>query len=234
MSIILNGTTGIATNVTLPAGTTTLAPMTATSGTNLSTAVAGSVEYDGKKLMFTPQGTQRGIIPGAQFYMLNTAYVGSNATGNQSIFGLTNGVTLSSSTVYVFEIVATMLKTAGTTSHTVSTLFGGTATLNSILYDVRVNDTPNTIGTYGGSSNQQGVTANVATATVTTGALTSATSYWSAIIKGIVSVNAGGTFHPQYALSAAPGGAYTTQVGSYMAIWPVGASGSNINVGTWA
>ena len=234
MAITLDGTTGLSGPVILPAGTTMIPPLDFTSGTSLTTALAGAMEYDGNTLMFTPKGTERGLVPGMQFYCLNTAYAGANSTATQSIFGLTNGVTLSSSTMYEFEMSVTLLKTAGTTSHTFRTLFGGTATLNHILYDARVNCTPNVIGTYGGSSNQQGVTANVATVITTTGALTSANTYWSGLLKGVVSINAGGTFHPQYSLSAAPGGAYTTQVGSYFAIWPIGPSGSNVNIGTWS
>ena len=52
--------------------------------------------------------------------------------------------------------------------------------------------------------------------------------------SGTVSVNAGGTFIPQYSLSAAPGGAYTTAAGSYMKISPLSASGSATNIGGWA
>jgi hypothetical protein len=55
-----------------------------------------------------------------------------------------------------------------------------------------------------------------------------------AVIKGTVSINTGGTFIPQYTLSAAPGGAYSTQAGSYIRIAPIGASGSNTSVGAWA
>ena len=54
------------------------------------------------------------------------------------------------------------------------------------------------------------------------------------VVKGVVSINAGGTFIPQYTLSAAPGGAYTMQIGGYMKINPIGASGANTNVGVWA
>lgn len=235
MPIILNGSTGINSPGTeLAAGTSSVAPIKMTSGTNLTTATAGAMEYDGNTLMFTPKGTQRGLVPGMQFFCLNTAFVGANSTATQSIFGLTNGVTLSDSTIYAFEMEATLLKTAGTTSHTVRILFGGTATLNSILYDARVNCAPAGLGTYAGSASQQGVTANVATVITTTGTLPTANVYWTGLIKGVVSVNVGGTFHPQYSLSAAPGGAYTTQVGSYFAIWPIGASGSNVSVGTWS
>jgi hypothetical protein len=60
-----------------------------------------------------------------------------------------------------------------------------------------------------------------------------ATVYAHIRVAGTVSVNVGGTFIPQYTLSAAPGGAYTTTAGSYVLIYPIGASGANVNVGTW-
>lgn len=44
------------------AGTTTLAPLRFTSGTNLTTPVAGSFEYNGTSLFFTPTGTTRQTI----------------------------------------------------------------------------------------------------------------------------------------------------------------------------
>ena len=75
---------------------------------------------------------------------------------------------------------------------------------------------------------------NTASSSPVTAANSSATVYWSFILKGTVSVNAGGTFIPQYTLSAAPGGAYTTQAGSYMKISPLAASGANVSIGTWA
>lgn len=58
---------------------------------------------------------------------------------------------------------------------------------------------------------------------------------YSADASGILQcINAGGTFIPQYQLSAAPGGAYTTAIGSYFLIYPIGAAGNNTNIGTWA
>ena len=56
-----------------------------------------------------------GLYPGELIYRLNTAYAGSNATGAQSVFGV--GVTVSGSTVYQFETVFALSKTAGTTAH---------------------------------------------------------------------------------------------------------------------
>ena len=64
--------------------------------------------------------------------------------------------------------------------------------------------------------------------------ISTANVYFIAKISGVISVNAGGTFIPQYTLSAAPGGAYTTAANSYFLIYPIGASGANTSVGTWA
>jgi hypothetical protein len=119
------------TGLNLAAGSTSVAPINLTSGTNLTTATAGAVEWDGKTPYITPQGTQRGVLPGEQFYRLNSDLAGANSTSAQSVFGV--GVTLSSSTVYKFEINLIFAKSAGTTSHSFSLLYGGTATLNNIM-----------------------------------------------------------------------------------------------------
>jgi hypothetical protein len=140
---------------------------------------------------------------------------------------------LSASTQYEFEIVVLLTKTAGTTSHTISTSFGGTATINNILYQITANSattSPALISTLGFLNG----TAIVATSTTVSGTIATATIFSSIIIKGTVSINAGGTFIPQYTLSAAPGGAYTTAAGSYMKIKPIGVSGANVSVGAWS
>lgn len=195
----------------------------------LVTAAAGLTEYNGTALFFTPLGTQRGIVPSEQFFRLNADLAGANATGAQNVFGV--GVSLSASTVYEFEIVYALLKSAGTTSHTVSVGFGGTATLNNIAYLIQRNAGTALVGT---SNTMSGSLIQTASSTVQSGAVTSATATFIAIINGVVSVNAAGTFIPQYTLSAAPGGAYTTQGSGFMKIKPIGASGANTSVGTWA
>ena len=197
-----------------------------------ATPTAGQVEYNGTGLFYTPSGTQRGIIPGQQYYRLNSDLAGQNVTSAQNIFGV--GVTLASSTVYAFEMFFPMSKTAGATSHNVLIGFGGNATLNNIGYyqynhgDTAAFTTAPLAGTILDSFIQ------TATATIIVPSLASATQYRVHSAKGTVSVNAGGTFIPQYTLSVAPGGAYTTAAGSYMLIYPIGTAGSNINVGTWA
>ena len=215
---------------TLDAGTTTIPPLAFQSGTNLTSASAGAMEYDGKVPYFTPQGAQRGVVPGIQSYRLNSALVGSNVNTAQSVFGV--GVTLSASTVYRFEALYALSKTAGTTSHSISLLFGGTATINNIGYlNAGLFKSTGFAGVTAPDVTSFIQTAAATTVTVTT---TGASVQYICTLSGSVSVNAGGTFIPQYQLSAAPGGAYTTAIGSHFEIWPVGASGSNTSVGTWA
>jgi hypothetical protein len=73
-----------------------------------------------------------------------------------------------------------------------------------------------------------------ATSQTFSGSVSSAAETLLATVKGIVSINGGGTFTPQYTLSAAPGGAYSTMANSYFLIYPIGASGANTSVGAWA
>ena len=116
MTIILDGTAGISSP-----------SPSAISSTSLGTATAGNMEYNGTSLFFTPAGTQRGVVPGMQFYVLNSTVAGANVNTAQNILGV--GVTLSASTYYAFEAFYGLSKTAGTTSHTVGYGFGGTATI---------------------------------------------------------------------------------------------------------
>jgi hypothetical protein len=174
-------------------------------------------------------GLGTGLIPAEQFYRLNSALVGANVTTAQSILGV--GVTLVGSTVYQFECLALLSKTLGGTTHVFSILFGGTATFNNIAFTVYDNYNNTAFGLAG---------TNVYSATFTSasggGIVTSTTAaeYHTIMIKGTASVNASGTFIPQYQLSVAPGGAMTTAAGSYFKISPLGASGSNTSIGTWS
>jgi hypothetical protein len=191
-------------------------------------AVEGTTGYTSQT-----NGLGTGLVPAEQFYALNTAVAGANVSTAQSIFGV--GVTLVGLTIYQFEAVYAFNKSAGTTSHSIGIGFGGTATLNNISYQLA--------GQYNNSSFTATTTliANTlpwfiqtASNTVLISPITSAAVYMMLLVKGTVSVNAGGTFIPQYTLSAAPGGAYTTQIGSYFKIAPLAASGANVNIGTWA
>jgi hypothetical protein len=202
-----------------------------TSETLSNPAAAGQIEYTSPIFAGTPIGTQRGIVPTQQYYRLDSAFVGSNVATAQSIFNV--GCTLSASTVYEFEMVVAVSKSAGTTSHTFGVGFGGTASVNNIGYRLNVQNPSGTSFTVVAIADYA-MFVQTASNTTITGAQSSAALFLSFAIKGTVSVNAGGTFIPQYTLSAAPGGAYSTNIGSYIRINPLSASGAATNVGTWA
>lgn len=219
MPIVLDGTNGITT------------PPIVLDATALGTSVPGEFEFDGQVPYFTPQGTQRGVVPGMQYYRLNSTVAGANATGAQNIYGA--GVTLSSSTVYAFQAFYALSKSAGTTSHIPSNGFGGTATLNNIGY-IMTGSTSSVSFTARINAATNFLWVTTAAATAFDAATTSANYFHMVRLEGTVSVATGGTFIPQYTLSAAPGGAYTTAIGSYFLIYPIGTAGSNVSVGAWA
>lgn len=132
-----------------------------------------------------------------------------------------------------------MVKTAGTTSHTVSFGFGNSATVSNIFYRGTAN--------WGSGSTFAGLlptpqqfASTSAALTVASTAITTAAATWSITVVGAVRFSGTGTWGPQYSLSAAPGGNYTTVAGSYMRIWPVGninntGSGNiGVRLGNWS
>ena len=177
-------------------------------------------------------GLLGGIIQPYQYYQLNTTVVGSNATGAQSILNV--GVTLAASTIYEFECLYMFSKSAGATYHNFQIGFGGSATLNNINYAYILGFSNSAFLVNTGSSNNYTGTIQTASATTINTGVASAAYFNTIVLKGTISVNASGTFIPQYTLSAAPGGAYTTQIGSYFKISPLASSGANVNIGTWS
>ena len=125
------------------------------------------------------------------WYVLQNGYTGFNNTGVQGMFNNTGtgsplglGVYLTANTIYNFEINITLIKTAGTTSHTISTAFGGTANLNFIYYQVIQDDAGGGMNTR--FSTSIGFTSvNTAASTAVTGALTAAAQYFTILVKGI-------------------------------------------------
>lgn len=188
-----------------------------------STAIGATTASTGNFTSLT-NGTLQ-YLP-SYYYRKNTSTVLSSATGNQSIFGLTSGVTVSANTIYEIECEFE-LTTTGTTSHTESFGFTlATATISGMGVAVNRlagNTTSSALGTY---------LANV-TPVVVTGALTTAQTVIYRV-KGAVGISTGGSINPVIAFSAAPGGTSTIVAGAWMKVTPVGTTGSNVVIGTWA
>jgi hypothetical protein len=174
-----------------------------------------------------------GLIPGEMIYRLNTAVVGLDSAAVQNVLGV--GITLNGNTVYQFEAVYAFSKTLGATSHTVAIGFGGTATVNNIAYYQYNHGDSTAFTTVPLAGVVYDSLIQTTAQTVVTGAIASAVQYRIHTIKGTVSIGGAGTFIPQYQLSAAPtGGAYTTQIGSYFKLSPIGVANANTNIGGWA
>lgn len=117
----------LTSNLRLAAGTTSLSPLTFQSGTNLTSATVGALEYDGKVIYSTP--VARGVSPSMQYYRLNAASVGLNiATATQGVF--TNGRSTASS------ISTTTLTVGGTVTGTFAigqTIYGSGVTAGTYI-----------------------------------------------------------------------------------------------------
>lgn len=221
--------------VVLAAGTTGFAPLKFQTGTNLTTATAGSHEYDGNIFYSTHASTNRGVNLTEQFLTVSANQTGTNVNTAQTWFpgGGATGLNVIASTSYFFEGTLAWSKSAGTASHTIGIGFGGSATITSLAYQIDaiaadIAAFPVTAVT--------GITNFVETATNTTAwptASTSTNQVFMARVEGIVRVNAAGTFVPQFTLSAAPGGAPTIRANSYFRMRPIGTN-TVLNVGNWS
>lgn len=224
-------------DIVLPAGTATTTPLKFTSGTNLTTAAAGAMEFDGKVFYTTSIASSRQLNVSEQRVTLTaTADLGDATIASATPFFVATGaatgaITLAAATAYGFEEVLWWTNT-GTTSHTWSKLYGGTATLTRISYVTQA-----TTSTGAALTAVSQIPSAVATAIVITGASTSATENVVASTRGIITTNAAGTFIPQILASARPGASgtpgVTAQAGSYFRIFPIGAA-AGIVIGNWS
>jgi len=163
------------------------------------------------------------------FFRLNEGVAGANVTSLQNFFP--QAVTLEASTVYEYEFWIGATKSAGTTAHTFSVGFGGTHTRNNTFRHLLTSGQNNAnrnaaVLTFTGFS-------SAATDVVVANYTSAIATFWHREV-GSFSVNAAGTWFPAYQLSAAPGGAWTTEAGSYVRLRKFGASGANSSQGAWA
>src|SRR6266436_5978858 len=181
VTTLLDGANVFATAITgklftLAAGTNTVAALKLTSGTNLSTAAAGALEYDGTCFYCSPVASARGlwpstmysIVPAGDFALLTTS-------GVQSAFPTTGDVwTLQATTSYFFEGFYQITKTTTTVTVAMAFLAGGSLTVTSIEYfawsfNGAVNTTTATVSM---------VNVNQLATTVINATSTAATSIW--------------------------------------------------------
>jgi hypothetical protein len=220
-------------SLTLAAGTASVAPLTFQTGTNLSTAVEGAAEFDGKVLYFTSNNAERGIVKNPQVFVLNANHTLTNQASVQSLLG--KGVTISSGLRYYYRILYTVyLSNSSRLTSAPQFAVGGTAVLAQNTY--WVNPCGNTSQTTPTQTYQMSnhITSGFATG-VTIANTTSGAGYYSIIIDGNLDCTTGGTLIPYFGLSTStPGSSSYIQAGATMEIYPMSAAGADTSVGTWA
>lgn len=204
-------------------GTATVAPLDFTAGTNLTTALAGAVEYDGGAFYTTIDTTAgRGLTPSTQYLRLTSD--GSAISTIANFFGATSGITLVNNAFYEFEAVLYFTKTTA-----------GTATFTMTFTQAPVNNDAFYVGTPVGGVGTAGTaqTAALVKSTATAGALPATGSLTTAVnhqyvVRSMFQANAttGGTLNLQLTASA---GTATPLTGSYYKITRLPAA----NVGTF-
>ena len=236
-NVTINPTvTGSQSNVTitLPAGTTTVAPLKFTAGTNLTSAVTGAVEYDGKLFYATPSDAQRGLLVSEQAYFLTTdrTLTYSDSTITQSVFGV--GPSLTANTRYFFMMKLAISRTLGN-NKSISWSWGGiTPSRISMMVTSSVADP----GAVPGTAYQAArlFTTDFTTPVVIT-PVGSTTNWHQIDITGTVDVNAtGGVLIPRFSYSGATfdPGTVTVIAPTNMRIYPIGTTGSAVQIGNWA
>jgi hypothetical protein len=196
------------------AGTLTAPPLQFTSGTLLTTPVAGAMEYDGTNIYITSTTVSgRGIIPATQQYILSSAGSALPATVS-NFFGANSAISLSAATTYEIECFCYFLKTtAGTLTWSV-VFSSATVAAHSYLEFTPVSGFTTTAASaaMGTSEVTQQSTINLTHGT--TASLTSAV-YHIAKFNIRVVTNAACNFRLNITQSA---GTITPQAGSYYTV----------------
>ena len=212
--------------IVLASGTTSLSPLRFTSGTNLTTATAGTIEYDGAVFYAGVAASTRAGVRAEQLVQLNTAYLLTSQTAAQKLFNAsTNGAITLPVGCYEFECRFALTALSATSGSFGFALAGAATFTQQWTSAASKAATLATAATWQMSYN---VAANTTLATAST------STVGTAIIRGRLNVTATGTVIPQISLTqlATP----LVSAGSFFRVNSVSAANgaTNILVGNWS
>ena len=212
-------------SVNLAAGSSTIAPIKFTSGTNLTSPTAGALEYDGNAYYATVN-SGRGFLPSTQLSIATSDIALSDINTAQNVFGSSSDViTLAANTTYLVNGVYFIQ--SGTVTHTtaISFTYSGTAPTMS-FYSLSLAAAVGTVSRAQDMVYYEGITG---------GLINSTSSSARNVIKfeGVLKTSNGGSLTPQITFSAQPGGTNLTKFGSYIALTPVG-NDTVTSIGPWS
>jgi hypothetical protein len=213
----------------LKAGTATAstAPLKFTSGTILTTAEAGVLEYDGTAFYADIAASTRTTIVAQQSVILNNTYTLSSITAAQKLFNNTaNGAITLPVGTYFFECFYS-LASMSATSGSFGFALGGAATFTQQWRSEAQKGTA-TLATATATQATFSTTANTTLATA------SVNTVGFAFICGVINVTVTGTVIPQVSLGIAASA--IVGIGSYFKINAVSPANNitNVTVGNWS
>lgn len=210
------------TGPVLAAGSTSVAPLTFTSGTNLTSPVAGAEEYDGSRLFFTENTTTgRGYIPAHSGYL----YTGAGSALGPTIadfFPANSSVQLLASTTYLVEAVCYFLKTTAGTVTWTWLASSAPSVMSSNFFSVPVTGFTTTVGTGTPVASFASIQTNTTLAHAATSSLTSAV-YHVYKFNLLIRTNLATNLRLRVTSSA---GTVTPQIGSYYRVEQISTAGT--------
>lgn len=212
----------------LAAGGAADAPLKFQSGTNLTTAEPGAVEFDGTCFYGTGDAGNRGVIPLEHFIILNADYTLTNTAAEQKAFNApANGTLALEAGLYSFEFLLYLTGMSATSGNLAFDILGaGTATISKALYySIGIdNSTPTAAAAPSGSlSTAAQSVASIVAAATGTGAVASG--------RGMFRVSAGGSIIPSLTLVTAA--AAVVKDMSYFKCRRIGAPAA-VSQGDWS
>lgn len=219
--------TGI-TNLASVAGTASVAPITLATGTNLTTPVNGSVEYDGNKIFFTPNANTSGRGMLAAIHMVYATTTASITSSASTPFAAANDtISLDANRLYSFKAVYLLNYTFTGGAQTVNAGFTFSNTTAGISY---------TFKTYNQTAAAQSPFMGLITtaaATAVTPTISNSISYVIEL-EGMFKSNAttGGTLFPFLQLSGASSSAVVQELSSFQLV-KLGTTGTANIAGNW-
>lgn len=169
------GASNAAAYITTIAGTATVAPMTLTGGTNLTTAAAGAVENDAINFYCTTNTTDgRARIPLEQTFKLTANGTAFNTISN--FFGTTSNISLVASALYEIDIELYFTKTG---AEAVTFTFTNSAAPTSMNIHAEFSPLTGVTATPTANLSADVVASVTAAQTVVTGTLTTAVNHYA-------------------------------------------------------
>jgi len=232
-NIYANNTTLFGGALNLAAGTTSIAPLKFTSGTNLTTATAGVMEYNGLYFLTNNTTQGRGVVTPKHAYSLSSSRTLSTTTATQSIFGVS--LALEANTIYEFDVwfsltfICSFSGSNSTISLSVALPTNATGTYDSRFSTGTASTSPSN---YYATNLAQPLTTSTLTYSGTSVTLTGQYKM-SGVIRTAAST---GNFTPNISLSNSTNAPSSLSInsGAYVTVRKIGAANATLSTGAWA